>query len=264
MPAPVAGGIRLSSITVDDGDGDDPLTALVTKKLEAADTNKDGVISNVELKAAIRQSVVEIEEAKTRGIPIDRLDPTSHTSGFKGAVGATEQQIFERIKAADADGSGFINLNELFDVVRHDVRTTRKARTLKKELLAAMCVLFFAVFATVGLSWAVTFLAKDTKVHGGGTMISTEDDAVIKTATKLAALPLRAAPVMRQAQLALVSSAVVTVPSDLEPSAAVSAAPLPLMMKRRLAITGHRWYSRTAVVFEVGNRRVPTACIHRV
>ena len=92
----------------------EPHEQQIFDRLKAADKDGDGYISRKEMFDALKQVTVELKNAKAGAIPISTLNPD--TDG-DGKVEKWEQEVFERIKEADADQSGSIDVKELFGVV---------------------------------------------------------------------------------------------------------------------------------------------------
>ena len=84
-------------------------------RIVAADTDHTGTISVRNLFDFIRSMSNEVREAATGGIPIASLNPD--TDG-DGKMEKWEVDVFERIKEADADKSGSINVKEARRVPR--------------------------------------------------------------------------------------------------------------------------------------------------
>lgn len=82
----------------------------VYDRIVAADTDHTGFISVRNLFDFIHKMSDEVKEASQGGIPISSLNPD--TDG-DGKVEPWEIDVFERIKDADADGSGSISVKEL-------------------------------------------------------------------------------------------------------------------------------------------------------
>ena len=130
-------------------------------RIIAADTDSTGTISVRNLFDFIRQMSLEVKEAKG-AIPIATLNPD--TDG-DGKVEKWEVDVFERIKAADADGSGSINVKELFGVIKGAAESDKQKRLFKKLFIAASALLLLMLFANMGLTAAVVFMSKDTSVR---------------------------------------------------------------------------------------------------
>jgi Ca2+-binding EF-hand superfamily protein len=128
----------------------------VYDKLIAADADGDGVLTREELFGVMKTLN---GMAKRGGISITTLDPD--TDG-DGKVEKWEIEVFDRIKAADADQSGTISAKELFGVIRGAAESDRQKRLFRKLFAVAGVLVIIMVFANMALTAAVVFLAKDT------------------------------------------------------------------------------------------------------
>ena len=88
-----------------------------------------------------------------------------------GKVEPWELEVFERIKAADADASGCINVKELFGVIKGAAESDRQKKRFRKLFIGATLFSFLMLFANMALTAAVVFLAKDTKLGPNGQMM---------------------------------------------------------------------------------------------
>jgi hypothetical protein len=79
-----------------------------------------------------------------------------------GKVEKWEVEVFERIKSADEDKSGSINVKELFGVIKGAAEADRQKRLFRRLFFAACALLLLMLLANMALTAAVVFLAKDT------------------------------------------------------------------------------------------------------
>ena len=148
-----SGGIPISSLNPDsDGDGQvEPWEVEVFERIKAADADASGIISTKELFGTIRKMGQEVKEAKTGGIPIASLNPDSDGDG---KVEPWEVDVFERIKAADADASGIISTKELFGVIKGAAESDKQKKLYRKLAM----VLLGVVVVLIGLLVAVSIV----------------------------------------------------------------------------------------------------------
>ena len=82
-----------------------------------------------------------------------------------GKVEKWEAEVFERIKMADEDKSGSINVKELFGVIKGAAESDKQKKLFRGLFIVASLLLVVMLFANMGLTAAVVFLAKDTQVR---------------------------------------------------------------------------------------------------
>ena len=112
------------------------------------------------------------------------------------------------LKAADTDGSGSLNVREVYAVVKSAVGLRRQGHMLRK-LLGILSILIFCLFLAIGVMTAALLEAyKDTEANGA--MLTTRGGTVMQTTAAEYPLPLIVAPVLEQAQLAKISSLTVS------------------------------------------------------
>ena len=75
-------------------------------------------------------------------IPISSLNPDVDGDG---KVEKWEQEVFDRIKAADADRSGSINVKELFSVIKGAADADKAKRLFQKLLVVSVLVIILLV-----------------------------------------------------------------------------------------------------------------------
>ena len=105
-------GIPIASLNPDaDGDGKvENWEREVYDRIIKADTDNTGTISERNFFDFIRSMSDELKDAAKGSIAISTLNPD--TDG-DGKVEKWELEVFERIRAADADGSGSISVKEV-------------------------------------------------------------------------------------------------------------------------------------------------------
>lgn len=79
-----------------------------------------------------------------------------------------EVEVFERIKSADEDQSGTINVKELFGVIKGAAEADRQKRLFRRLFIATVVLLLIMLAANMALTAAVVFLAKDTVTNSTG------------------------------------------------------------------------------------------------
>jgi Ca2+-binding EF-hand superfamily protein len=138
-----------------DTDGDGQIEAWEQEcyqQIKNADADGSGSISVKELFGVMKKAGDAVKEAKANsGIPIESLNPD--TDG-DGKVEPWEVDVFERIKAADADASGVISTKELFGVIKGAAESDKQKKLFQKlamVLVGVICVL-------VGLICAVSIV----------------------------------------------------------------------------------------------------------
>jgi len=177
-----AGGeIPIASLNPDtDGDGQvEVWETECYEKIKAADADGSGNISVKELFEVIKRSSDEVKEAQKGGIPISTLNPD--TDG-DGKVEKWEVDVFERIKAADEDKSGSINVKELFGVIKGAAESDRQKKLFRKLFIIACVLLVVMLIANMGLTMAVVFFAKDMAVAGDGKQVA-KNGHIVQTGT---------------------------------------------------------------------------------
>ena len=95
-----------------------------------------------------------------------------------GKVERWELEVFERIKSADEDKSGSINVKELFGVIRRAAESDRQKRLFRKLLVIACLGFVVMLCANMALTAAVVFLAKDTVVSADGALTTPAGEMV--------------------------------------------------------------------------------------
>ena len=127
-----------------------------------------GNISVKELFEVIKRSSDEVKEAQKGGIPISTLNPD--TDG-DGKVEKWEVDVFERIKAADEDKSGSINVKELFGVIKGAAESDRQKKLFRKLFIIACVLLVVMLIANMGLTMAPV-LGIQPRAIGSGAAIT--------------------------------------------------------------------------------------------
>jgi Ca2+-binding EF-hand superfamily protein len=216
----------------------EPHEQQIFDRLKAADKDGDGYISRKEMFDALKEVTVELKNAKAGGIPISTLNPD--TDG-DGKVEKWEQEVFERIKEADADKSGSIDVKELFGVIKGAAESDRQKRLFRQLFAGAVALLLVMLFANMGLTFAVVFLAKDTKASGAGEL-TTLSGGAIKTNGVAAYGLIWDLPAVETATLASLKT--VTLDADLKAGA-----------------TGTNWPSKMQATFEVRTIAVCGRCL---
>jgi len=162
--------VKISELNPDlDGDGQvAPWESDVYEKIKKADQNGDGTLTRPELFACINEYAKGLnamaELAHKGGIPIESLNPDSDGDG---KVEKWEVDVYQRIQDADADKSGVISTKELFGVIKGAAESDRQKKLFRKLFIIACILLAVMLAANMGLTFAVVFLAKDTKASGG-------------------------------------------------------------------------------------------------
>ena len=132
---------RFARVPFADGNVE-PWEKEVYERIVAADTDRTGFISVRKLFDFIHKMRDEVKEASSGGIPISSLNPDSDGDG---KVEKWELEVFDRIKDADADGSGSINVKELvrrLELERASAHVLCSARLLcSARVLCSACVL---------------------------------------------------------------------------------------------------------------------------
>ena len=136
----------------------------VYDRIVAADTDNTGEISVRELYDFIRSMSNEVKEASKGGIPISSLDPD--TDG-DGKVEKWEMEVFERIKAADEDKSGSIDVKELFGVIKGAAESDKQKRLFARMLVVAVLVIFALIGAMLGMGIVAGEAVKESHISGG-------------------------------------------------------------------------------------------------
>jgi len=173
-----AGGkIPIESLNPDtDGDGKVELWETECyEKIKAADTDGSGHINVKELFGVIHRvgrqgglvPASEVTEVHKGGIPISTLNPD--TDG-DGKVEKWEVDVFERIKSADEDKSGSINVKELFGVIKGAAESDRQKKLFCKIFIIACVLLVVMLIANIGVTLAVVFFANDSHIVQTGTL----------------------------------------------------------------------------------------------
>lgn len=213
----------------------EPIEQQIYDRLKAADTDNDGYLSRKEMFNALKVVTLELKAAKAGAIPITLLNPD--TDG-DGRVQKWEVEVFERIKEADADKSGSIDVKELFGVIKGAAESDRQKRLFRLLFAGALVLLLIMLFANMGLTFAVVFLAKDTKASGAGEL-TTLSGGAIKTNGVAAYGLIWDLPTIETATLATLKS--VTLDADL-----------------KTATAGTNWPSKMQATFEVAAATKPT------
>ena len=94
-------------------------------------------------------------------IPISSLNPDVDGDG---KVEKWEQEVFDRIKAADADRSGSINVKELFSVIKGAADADKAKRLFQKLLTVAVLVIILLVGSMLVVSIAAGEMVKESHV----------------------------------------------------------------------------------------------------
>jgi len=161
---PEEGVLSLASMDPDfnkDGVVDEMEKAVYEKMLKA-DADGDGHLTRAEVYTVISSGIKELREAKTgSSIPIATLNPDSDGDG---KVEAWETEVFERIKAADADQSGAISVKELFGVIKGAAASDRAKRLFRRLFIAAVLVIFILIGAMLGMGIVAGEAVKESKV----------------------------------------------------------------------------------------------------
>ena len=111
----------------------------------------------------------------TSGIPISSLNPDVDGDG---KIEKWEQEVFERIKAADADQSGSIDVKELFSVIKGAVDADKAKRLFQKLLAVAVLVIITLIGSMLAVSIVAGEMVKESHVKGDGLMIGKGGEAV--------------------------------------------------------------------------------------
>jgi len=147
-------GIPIMDLNPDtDGDGHvEPWETECYQQIKAADMDGSGSISVKELFGVMKKAGDAVKEAKANGgIPIESLNPDSDGDG---KVEPWEVDVFERIKAADADASGVISTKELFGVIKGAAESDKQKKLFQKLAI----VLTGVIFVLIGMICAVSIL----------------------------------------------------------------------------------------------------------
>ena len=111
----------------------------------------------------------------TSGIPISSLNPDVDGDG---KVEKWEQEVFERIKAADADQSGSIDVKELFSVIKGAADADKAKRLFQKLLAVAVVVIIMLIGSMLAVSIAAGEMVKESHVKGDGLMTNKKGGAI--------------------------------------------------------------------------------------
>ena len=108
---------------------------------------------------------VEVVSNKSKlgagAIPISSLNPDRDGDG---KIEKWEQEVFDRIKAADADQSGSISVNELFSVIKGAADADKAKRLFQKLLMVSVLVITILVGSMLAVSIAAGEMVKESHV----------------------------------------------------------------------------------------------------
>ena len=108
---------------------------------------------------------VEVVSNKSKlgagAIPISSLNPDRDGDG---KIEKWEQEVFDRIKAADADQSGSISVNELFSVIKGAADADKAKRLFQKLLVVSVLVIILLVGSMLVVSIAAGEMVKESHV----------------------------------------------------------------------------------------------------
>ena len=128
----------------------DEMEQTVYNQMKEADADGDGLLTRTEVYHVIASSVKAAREAQKGGsIPIAALNPDSDGDG---KVEPWEVDVFNRIKAADADSSGSISVKELFGVIKRAAESDKAKRLFRRLFFASLLVIVVLVGAMLGMS----------------------------------------------------------------------------------------------------------------
>ena len=112
----------------------------------------------------------------TVGIPISSLNPDVDGDG---KIEKWEQEVFERIKAADSDQSGSIDVKELFSVIKGAADADKAKRLFQKLLAVAVIIIVMLVGSMLAVSIAAGEMVKESHVKGDG-LLTTKGGGAVK------------------------------------------------------------------------------------
>ena len=127
-----------------------------------APSSLPGCVSKAQAEWMLHEIVGDLDEQTVTEI-FDEVD-----SDGDGKVEKWELEVFERIKAADEDNSGSINVKELFGVIKGAAESDKQKRLFQKLLGVAMILIIALVGAMLGVSIAAGEAIKESHVNAAG------------------------------------------------------------------------------------------------
>ena len=141
------------------------------------------------------------------GAYLERSVKRATTSAIKqvsiDTAAVTPEQVEKMMKRYDRDGDGTYSTEEVRSMMTV-MAQEQKGRKLMKKVACISCLLFLLMlFGNAGLTFAVVFLSKETRISGGSTMVIARGGSsnVVATAEATVQVPLYVAPVLPVAQL---------------------------------------------------------------
>lgn len=167
-----------------------------------------GTVSIAQYTNFLRRQAAAEERAQSRpgrpSIPIAQIDDKM--------FGSKKAEIANALRAADKDGDGNINVEELLAVVKDDLFETYLAKRGHRRVMLLLAALFLLFVAMIGLVFGSGKFFKDTYVEEGSDaqpLLTNENGRTLATAENLESVPLLAAPALSAA--ALLRTKVITV-----------------------------------------------------
>ena len=133
----------------------------VYDKMVSADIDGDGFLTRAEVYKVIASAQSELKEARAGGIPISSLNPDSDGDG---KVEKWEVEVYNRIKDADADRSGSINVKELFGVIKGAAESDRQKRVFRRLFGVSVLVILALVGSMLAMGVVAGEAVKESHV----------------------------------------------------------------------------------------------------
>ena len=190
-----------SSVSVVEGDDDDDDGVAVAAVTSSVATRPKTFRVGALAVKAIEHAKISARERRRGELLLADLNPDFDGDG---RVSAFEQEVFEMFKAADRDGSGALNMREVYAVVKNSAQLRRTAGLLKKLLAGAIAVIAVLIACIGGMTAGLLDAYKDTEASGA--FLSSRDGRVMQTSPAEYRVPLMVAPVLPVERLAQVGS----------------------------------------------------------
>lgn len=94
----------------------------------------------------------------------------------------------EKLRALDKNGDGELDLEEVVDAMEQMIKSEKQNRMLKWFLAAMTVFCLLTIAATVGLTYAVVSLSKDTKVGSDNALVNKNTGETLKTGANIQSL----------------------------------------------------------------------------
>ena len=129
-----------------------------------------------------------------------------------GRISAFEKEVYDMFKAADKDGSGALNMREVYGVVKTSAQLRRTASLLKKLLALSAAVIVLLTACIGGMTAVLLDAYKDTTASGA--MLASRTGLIMQTSPAETHLPLLVAPVLPASRLSQIHSLTVSYVDD--------------------------------------------------